>query len=219
MPDAITLHALIVSHQWTALVAVLLVLAVACWRKAQPIVWDKLPQWARYAIPTLVVGVSGAAESLQHGETWGVAVLTAIVSAWTTIGGVKTAGILAKAPPTVVTAILFVGFVGAAHACTAQQLQQVQDVKSQAKGLCEQRLIERLAPVLLTQEQANVALEAARYACAAAESECIDEAVQFRKEQLELRQAQPAREQPEQDAGAPEPQETAEPSEPSPVVQ
>jgi len=70
--------------------------------------------------------------------------------------------------------------------CTPQQLSRVQDVKAQAKNLCEARLLERLAPVLLTEQQAEVALEAARYACLAAESECVDEVLKFRKSQLEL---------------------------------
>ncbi len=94
-----------------------------------------------------------------------------------------------------------------ANGCTPQQMQRVQDVKVQAKNLCEARLLERLAPVLLTEQQASVAIEAARYACAAAESQCIDEVVRFRQEQLELQKAKqpPAPATPAPEAKPPEP--------------
>jgi len=73
-----------------------------------------------------------------------------------------------------------------ANGCTAAQVQQAQDIKGQAKNLCEERMLQTLAPILLTSQQASVALEAARYACAAAESECVDEALKVRQQQLEL---------------------------------
>ena len=93
-----------------------------------------------------------------------------------------------------------------ANGCTAAQVQQAQDVKGKAKNLCEERFLQQLAPILLTEQQASVAIEAARYACAAAESQCIDEALKFRQEQLELQAkdagppAQPVAPVPEADA-------------------
>ena len=95
-----------------------------------------------------------------------------------------------------------------ANGCTAAQVQQAQDVKGKAKNLCEERFLQQLAPILLSEQQADVALNAARYACAAAESQCVDEVLKFRQEQLEL-QAKAAGAQepvpaPEADA-APEP--------------
>jgi hypothetical protein len=93
MTDATQLYALLIAHEWTAVVAVGLVAIVAVWRKVQPLVWGRLPRWSQYAIPTVVVGITGAAESLQRKEPWGVAIITGVLSAWATIGAVKTAGL------------------------------------------------------------------------------------------------------------------------------
>lgn len=203
MTDAVTLHKLIVAHQWTAVVAVLLVVAVACWRKAQPLVWDKLPKWARYAIPMFVVGASAVAESLQRGDSWGLTAVTGLVSVWATIGGVKTAGLLVKAPPAAANAVLFVVASWTAYACTSQQLRVAQDIRGQAANACEFQILVFVAPLLLTDAQAREALRVTRVACAAVDSDCAKDAASgFRDEQLKLQEAQRAREQTEAvDAG------------------
>lgn len=92
-----------------------------------------------------------------------------------------------------------------AIACTTAQVQKAQDVKAQANTVCESRFLERLAPVLLTEQQAQLTLDAAKYACAAAKSECVDEVLEARKTQLVT--------PPEfQDAGATPPAPVTEPA-------
>lgn len=94
-------------------------------------------------------------------------------------------------------AVLAAAIGYATQSCTPQQVQQAQDVKAQANTVCESRFLERLAPVLLTEQQAQLTLDAAKYACAAAKSECVDEVLEARKAQLVT--------PPEfQDAGAPQ---------------
>lgn len=85
--------------------------------------------------------------------------------------------------------------------CTPGQVQQAQSVVQKASNACESRILNFVAPMLLTSKQSDDALAMARYACAAVP--CVQTGLEFRQEQLELQK---------QDAGAPQQAPPAEPA-------
>lgn len=156
------LYQLVLDRQWTALTAIVVFSALKLWKWAKPAVWDRIPGWARVAIPLLSIGLTGFTESLQEGVTWGPAALSGALAALGTIGAhhvtkIKriSAGVRPDdaEPPTLrsagVAAATMVLLLTGCSALTGQQAQDAQQAVDTAAALCSNTLLRSDTPKML----------------------------------------------------------------------
>lgn len=152
----------LIIDQWAALTAAAVFTALKLWKWLKPTVWEQVPGWARMAIPLLSIGLTGFAESLQGGATWGPAALAGLLAAASTIGAhhiTKVKRVLAGGrpddaePPTKrsvgLTAVSLVMLLAGCSALTGQQAQDAQQAVDTAASLCSNTLLRSDTPRML----------------------------------------------------------------------
>lgn len=150
---------------WYPLAACVLTLVITLWRKAQPLVWERIPdrwQW----VPATVLAGAGA---FVDAEVSGKALVTALcltfyslfAGAMTAIGIAHTAKRIGAKPPTGPTIVAIVLFC--ASGCSS--LPRPRAVSDVAHDLCESVLVGRAEVVQKAKQQGLSPLEVARALC------------------------------------------------------
>jgi hypothetical protein len=98
MTDINTLLDLLAGHQWAALSASILMIALAIGRRLAPVLWTYIPAWARPIPLLLAAGIPEYKAQIQLGVAWPVATLYALMFGLGAIGVIGAVGGVVKRP-------------------------------------------------------------------------------------------------------------------------
>lgn len=92
MTDITTLLDLMAGHQWAMLSASVLMISLAIGRRMAPLVWTKIPAWARPVPLLLAAGIPEYVAQIQLGVAWPFAALYALMFGLGAIGVIGAVG-------------------------------------------------------------------------------------------------------------------------------